>query len=70
MTSGRCLNVHEINYRIGFRTRMESNEFREMNVMLLADRSDFQVSGLKKQSESHRSVAQSRRLCNIQWEAN
>lgn len=65
-----CPNAYETNCTIQFRTRMNSNEFHEVNIMALPDRSGFQVPRLKDQWESLRSVAQSRRLCNKQWEAN
>ncbi len=66
----RCPNDCEIKCTIQFRLRMSSNEFRGVNIMALPDRSGFQVPWLKDRWESHRSVAQSRRLCNQQWEAN
>ncbi len=66
----RCPNDCEINCTTQFRPRMNSNEFRGVNIMALPDHSGFQVPRFKDQWESHRSVAQSRRLCNKQWEAN
>lgn len=62
----RCPNECEINCTIQFRPRMNSNEFRGVNIMALPDCSGFQVPWLKDQWESHRSVARSRRLCNKQ----
>lgn len=69
-TLDRCPNDCEINCTIQFRPRMNSNEFREVNIMVVPDRSCFQEPWLKDQWDSHRSVAQSHRLCNRQWEAN
>lgn len=69
-TLQRCLNAYEVNCTIQFQTRMSSNEFLEVNIMALPDHSGFQVSWLNDRCESHRSVAQSCRLCNKQWEAN
>lgn len=69
-TLDRCPNDCEINCTIQFRPRMNSNEFREVNIMVLPDRSGFHELRLKDQWESHRSVAQSRRLCSKHREAN
>ncbi len=66
----RCPNDCEIKCTIQFRPRMSSNESRGVNIMALPDRSGSRCRGLKTGGESHRSVAQSRRLCNQQWEAN